>query len=94
MARCALLSTATLLPAIVQHEDTARSGHVKTDAIALLLAFLRSSKVSLHSLFVSCYSAEIIALRPELYKTSKNMFINPCCIYKCIASLCIAQMHA
>ncbi|DBB15045.1 TPA: hypothetical protein ACH3X3_004628 [Trebouxia sp. C0006] len=49
MARCALLSAATLLPAIVQHEHTARSGHVKADAIALLLAFLRSSKGGLHS---------------------------------------------
>jgi len=49
MARCALLSAATLLPAIVQHEHTARSGHVKADAIALLLAFLRSSKVTLQT---------------------------------------------
>lgn len=31
-----------LLPALVQHTKTARSGYVKADGIALLLAFLRS----------------------------------------------------
>lgn len=68
MARCALLSAATLLPTIVQHEHTARSGHVKADASALLLAFLRSCKVTLHSLSDSCCSPAISALRPDLHK--------------------------
>lgn len=68
MSRCALLSAATLLPSIVQHENTARSGHVKADAIALLLAFLRSSKVTLHSLLVSHCSPANIARMPDLYK--------------------------
>ena len=31
-----------LLPALVQHTKAARSGYVKADGIALLLAFLRS----------------------------------------------------
>ena len=31
-----------LLPALVQHTNAARSGYVKADGIALLLAFLRS----------------------------------------------------
>lgn len=31
-----------LLPALVQHTKAARSGYVKADGVALLLAFLRS----------------------------------------------------
>ena len=54
MARSPVLSRATLLPAIVHHIRNARSGHVKADGIALLLAFLRSSKVhTIHPFMIS-----------------------------------------
>ena len=45
MARSPTLSSTTLLPGIVQHSHAARSGYIKADAIALLLGFLRTSKV-------------------------------------------------
>lgn len=63
MARATVLSKGTLLPAIVQHIHTARSGFVKADGSALLVAFLRSSKVHLQSLCASlsgqCASASV-----------------------------------
>ena len=45
MARSVMLSSQVLLPAIVLHTHKARSGYVKADGTALLLAFLKSSQV-------------------------------------------------
>lgn len=53
MSRAPLLK-GILLPALVQHTKAARSGYVKADGIALLLAFLRSCANKVSTTLASC----------------------------------------
>ena len=68
MSRAPLLK-GIMLPALVQHTKSARSGYVKADGIALLLAFLRSctNQVCRPSYTLCCQAAEYHAVLARVH---------------------------